>query len=72
MIHITFTTHSAKFYVTLECAGFPSYHTFYFLIDRGTTVVIPSQRDINVCPVKKIEGISIGKGVLFWPTFLSL
>jgi hypothetical protein len=41
-------------------------------LGRGTTVVISSQRDINVCPVKKIEGISIGKGVLFWPTFLSL
>ena len=41
-------------------------------LGRVTTVVIPSQRDIHVCPVKKIEGISIGKGVLFWSTFLSL
>jgi len=41
-------------------------------LGRDTTVVITSQRDINVCPVKKIEGISIGKGVLFWSTFLSL
>ena len=24
-------------------------------LDRGTTVVIPSQRDIHVCPVKKLK-----------------
>ena len=38
-------------------------------LGRGTTVVIPSQRDINVCPVKKLKEYLLVRGSYSGPLF---